>query len=60
MGRMGTITLLDSKPPKPRSRFRKLLPLIILLVAGGGGLTTYWLWDYPEERAVARFLNTLE
>jgi hypothetical protein len=60
MGRMGTMTLLDAEPPKPRSRFQKLLPLIILLVVGGGGLTTYWLWDYPEERAVARFLNTLE
>ena len=56
------MTLFDAKPPKPRTGIRKYvpLPIVILMVLLVGGLVTYRLWNYPEERAVARFLNTLE
>jgi hypothetical protein len=54
------MTLLDAQIPKPPGKLRKYLPLIIVLVVVGGGLLTYGLWDYPEERAVSRFLTTLE
>ncbi len=54
------MTLLDSKPVKPPSKLRKYLPLIILVAVIAGSVATYALWDYPEERAVARFLTALE
>lgn len=56
------MTLLDSKPPKPPSGIRKYipLPLLILVVVLIGVLVGYRLWDYSEERAVSRFLSTLE
>ncbi len=54
------MTLLDAEPPKPRSKLRKFAPLIVLLALLAGFLLGYRFWDYPEERAVARFLVTLE
>src|SRR5215471_7516979 len=51
------MTLLDAKAPKPRSLFRRYLPLIVLAGVGAGSLAAYALWDYPEERAVSRFLT---
>ncbi len=39
---------------------RKYLPILILILAVVGTLVAYALWDYPEERAVTRFLTTLE
>ncbi len=54
------MTLLDSTPPKPPSRIRKYLPILIALAIVSGAALGYWSWDYPEERAVARFLDTLE
>ena len=54
------MTLLDSKPPRPRSAFGRYLPLIIILAAVAGSAAAYLFWDAPEERAVSRFLNTLE
>ncbi len=51
--------LLDAQPPKPRSKFWKFLPLIIVLVLLGG-LIAIIFRNYPEERAVAQFLVTLE
>jgi hypothetical protein len=53
------MTLLDARPPKPRPLIIKLLPLIIVVLAIVGGLLVYRFKNYPEERAVARFLNTL-
>jgi hypothetical protein len=54
------MTLLDSTPPKPRPKYFKYLPLIVVVVLVGSGLLGYRLWDYPEERALTRFLETLE
>ena len=56
------MTLLDSKPAKPPSGIRKYIPLpiLILIFALIGVFVGYRLWDYPEERAVSRFLTTLE
>ena len=62
MGWIVLMTLLDSKPPRPPSGIRKYIPLpiLILVLALIGVLVGYRLWDYPEERAVSRFLTTLE
>ncbi len=56
------MTLLDSKPAKLPSGIRKYIPLpiLILILALIGVFVGYRLWDYPEERAVSRFLTTLE
>jgi hypothetical protein len=53
------MTLLDTTPPKPPIHVWRYIVLgaLILLVAEG----LYFAFrDYPEERAVARFLTTLE
>ena len=52
--------LLDAKPPRPPSQFRKYGPVIVLALLAVGGLVAYRLRNYPEERAVARFLTALE
>ncbi len=54
------MTLLDSKPPEPPSRKRRYLLVLLPVLFVVGGLLTYRFWNYPEERAVARFLTTLE
>lgn len=56
------MTLLDSKPATPPAGIRKYIPLpiLILILALMGVLVGYRLWDYPEERAVSRFLIALE
>ena len=54
------MTLLDAEPPKPQSALRKYLPGVIALVVVTGALLGYRLRNYPEERAVARFLTVLE
>ena len=54
------MTLLDAEPPKPQTALRKYLPVVIALVVVTGALLGYRLRNYPEERAVARFLTTLE
>lgn len=53
------MTLLDSTPPKPPSRIRKSLPILVALAIVLGVSLGFRFWDYPEERAVARFLDTL-
>jgi hypothetical protein len=53
------MTLLDAKPsppPRPIGRY-VLLALFILFV---GGVTFILIRNFPEERAVSRFLTTLE
>ncbi|HUY12527.1 MAG TPA: hypothetical protein VMX16_02705 [Terriglobia bacterium] len=56
------MSLLDAKPPKPVTGFRKHVPLPLLVIFAIiiSFLATYALWDYPEERAITTFLNTLE
>ncbi|MGH9327859.1 MAG: hypothetical protein ACRD2B_14415 [Terriglobia bacterium] len=56
------MTLLDAKPPKPKRGIFKYIPLwlLIVIIAVIAAFVTYSLWDYPEERAVTRFLTTLE
>ena len=62
MGWIVLMTLLDSKPPRPQSGIRKYIPLpiLILVLALMAVLVGCRLWDYPEERAVSRFLTALE
>ncbi len=57
--------LLDAEKPAPPKGIRKVLRPsvaipIILLVAIIAGLLTWKFWDFRQERAVARFLTTLE
>jgi hypothetical protein len=54
------MTLLDAQAPKPPSKLRKILPLLIIIALVLGSFLTWRFWDYPEERAVSRFLITLE
>ena len=53
------MTLLDAKPPKPPIKIWKpvLLGLGVVLI---GGVLYLSFRDYPEERAVTRFLTTLQ
>jgi hypothetical protein len=53
------MTLLDAKPAKPPRPVGRYI-LLGLLVALIASLATYYFWDYPEERAVKRFLETVE
>jgi hypothetical protein len=57
--------LLDAKPPKPVGKFRRYVPLpvrilMVLVLLGFAGFLAYHFWNYRQERAVARFLTTLE
>jgi hypothetical protein len=54
------MTLLDAQHPQPKSKVRKYLPVALVLLAAVGGLLFYKFRNYAEERAVARFLTTLE
>jgi len=59
------MTLLDAKPPKPVTGFRKHVPLrilipIVALVIILCGLVAFRFWNYRQEQVVARFLVTLE
>ena len=53
------MTLLDASPPKPPIHIWRyiVLGILILLVAEG---LYFSFRNYPEERAVTRFLTTLE
>lgn len=57
--------LLDAEPPKPPGKIRRYvpLPLQILLILAFLGLAGFWafhFWNWRQERAVSRFLTTLE
>jgi hypothetical protein len=54
------MSLLDAQPPKPKSLFRKSLPVIVILILVLGGLLYVRFRNYSEERAVALFLTTLQ
>lgn len=52
------MSLLDTTPPKPPrhiGRYVLLVPLAAIIFAGAA----YYFWDYPEEHAVSRFLQTV-
>ena len=51
--------LLDAKAPKPGLKIGRYL-LLALAVLFLGSLLGFIFWNYGEERAVARFLTTLE
>jgi hypothetical protein len=53
------MTLLDATPPKPPLKIgRYILFAVVLFIVGS---VSYILFrNYPEERAVSRFLTTLE
>jgi hypothetical protein len=53
------MTLLDTTPPKPPMHIWRYIVLGILILLLAEGLY-FALRNYPEERAVARFLTTLE
>jgi hypothetical protein len=53
------MSLLDttpSKPPRHIGRYILLVLLAAIIFAGAA----YYFWDYPEERAVSRFLQTVQ
>ena len=52
--------LFDAQPPKPKSKLRKSLPIAVVLAIVLGSLLYVRFRNYTEERAVARFLTTLE
>ena len=59
------MTLLDAKPPKPVTGIRKhvstsTLILFVVLIAVIGGLLGFRFWNFRQERAVSRFLDTVE
>lgn len=56
------MTLLDARPAKRRTGIFKYIPLpvLIIIIIVVAGFVTYSFWNYPEERAVSRFLTTLE
>lgn len=57
--------LLDAKPPKPVGKFRRYVPLpirilLLLVIAGFVAFLAFHFWNFRQERAVTRFLMTLE
>jgi hypothetical protein len=53
------MTLFDATPPKPpRKVGRYILIALAVIIVGGAGYII--LRNYPEERAISRFLTTLE
>jgi len=54
------MTLLDAKSPQPQSAFQKFWPVMAIIVMAIACLLAFRLRDYPEERAVDRFLTTLQ
>lgn len=56
------MTLLDAKQPKPKRGLFKYIPLpvVILIIIAVAVIVAHGYWNYPEERAVSRFLTTLE
>ena len=53
------MTLLDATPPKPPRKIgRYILVALVVIVVGGAGYVVFR--NFPEERAISRFLTTLE
>jgi hypothetical protein len=53
------MALLDAQPPPPPRHIARyiILAVAVILVAV---VAAYFLWDYPEERAVTQFLTAVE
>jgi hypothetical protein len=58
------MSLLETKPEDPRAKRRQALlqKLLIALVLIGivGGVLAFWFRHYPEQRAVDKFLTSIE
>lgn len=56
------MTLLDARVPKPQTGLRKYVPIpvLIAIVVIIAVIIIHEFRNYPEERAVDRFLTTLE
>jgi len=54
------MTLLDAEAPKPPSKLRKYFPFLLAFVAVLAAFLFYEFRNYREERAVARFLTTVQ
>ena len=53
------MTLLDATPPKPPRKIgRYILIALAVIIVGGAGYIVFR--NFPEERAISRFLTTLE
>ena len=53
------MTLLDATPPKPPRKIgRYILIALVVIVVGGAAYIVFR--NFPEERAISRFLTTLE
>jgi hypothetical protein len=53
------MTLLDTTPPKPPRKIGLyILIAVVVIIIGGAGYAVFR--NYPEERAISRFLTTLE
>ncbi len=53
------MTLLDANPPKPPRHIGRYILLAVFVAIVGSGVA-YYFWNYPEEHAVSRFLETLQ
>ena len=53
------MSLLDTTPPKPPRKIGRYVLLALVLAMIGGACYVVFR-NYPEERAIARFLTTLE
>ena len=53
------MTLLDATPPKPPLKIGRHIMLALVIIILGAALYGYFR-NFPEERAIARFLTTLE
>ena len=53
------MTLLDATPPKPPRKIgRYILTALVVIIVGGAGYFVFR--NFPEERAISRFLTALE
>jgi len=55
-----TMTLMDAQPPKRHGVLRRYLPLWIVLALALGSILFIRFRNYSEERAVSKFLTTLQ
>jgi len=53
------MSILDTTPPKPPLKIGRYVLLLLLLIIVGGTIYAF-CHNFPEERAVAQFLTTLE
>jgi hypothetical protein len=53
------MSLLDATPPKPPRHIGRYILLVLVAGIIVAGVASYF-WDYPEERAVSRFIETVQ